>query len=127
MSALNSAHQFSYLRHRPERNLVYQVIETYWPLFLEQQSKVGQSITWFIQKEFDAFLDCGIPENGFIRTYCYQCHYRQWVLSFPFKLRYLMAFDQEMTNFALKVMLQTIASFQKKNGRDGSGLLTHKV
>jgi len=157
MPALNPANHFSYLRHRPERSLIYQIIETHWPFFLEQQIKADQSIPRFVQKEFNAFLDCGIPENGFVRTYCYQCRYsglvafsckmrgfcpsclarrmndeaahlvdhvlpqevpfRQWVLSFPFKLRYLMAFDQEMTRHALKVMLQTIASFQKKRAR----------
>jgi hypothetical protein len=43
--------------------------------------------------------------------------YRQWVLSFPFELRCLMAFDQEITNYALRVMLQSISSLQKKKAR----------
>ena len=107
-------------------------------------------------RSFTKFLECGIPEYGFIRTYCYHCRhsgvvpfsckkrgfcpsccakrmnneaahlvdvvlpeipYRQWVLSFPYKLRFLMARNQELTNAALKIFHHTIGSFQKKKAK----------
>ena len=149
-----------YQRHHPENNLVYRTVQTYWPLFLQEQKKVGKTFPHFIHDELEDFLKCGIPEYGFIRTYCYQCQhsgivpfsckrrgfcpsccakrmnseaahlvdtvlpeipYRQWVLSFPFKLRYLMACNQKLTNRALGIFLQTISSFQKKKAKK-SGL-----
>lgn len=42
--ALDSTHHFSYLRHRPERSQIYQVIETYWPIVLKQQIKTDKAV-----------------------------------------------------------------------------------
>ena len=136
--------------------MLYRVVETYWPVFVQEQKKVGKTMPAFIQDEFSKFLDCGIPENGFIRTYCNQCRhsgivpfsckkrgfcpsccskrmnseaahlvdvvlpeipYRQWVLSFPFKLRFQMAYNQKLTNAALRIFNQTISSFQRKKAQ----------
>ncbi len=160
VATLNQLLSKRYQRHHPENNLVYRTVQTYWPLFVQEQKRVGKAFPHFIHDEFEDFLKCGIPENGFIRTYCYQCQhsglvafsckrrgfcpsccakrmnseaahlvdtvlpeipYRQWVLSFPFKLRYLMACNQKLTNRALKIFLQTISSFQKKRAKK-SGL-----
>jgi len=46
-----------------------------------------------------------------------EINYRQWVLSFPYKLRFLMARNQKLTNRALKIYLQTIRAFQKKKAK----------
>lgn len=62
-----------YSRHHPERNLLYRTVETYWPLFLREQERVGRSLPIFIKDEFKNFLECGIPEFGFVRTYCHAC------------------------------------------------------
>jgi len=156
VASLKQIYPEKYQRRRPELNLLYRTVETYWPIFINEQKKVGKTCPLFIQDEFSKFLECGIPENGFIRTYCYQCRhsglvpfsckrrgfcpsccakrmngeaahlvdvvlpeipYRQWVLSFPYKLRFQMACNQKLTNAALRIFLQTISSFQKKKAK----------
>ncbi len=42
---------------------------------------------------------------------------RQWVLSFPYKLRYQMAHDSKLTNKILNIFIQAISLFQKKRAR----------
>ncbi len=142
-----------YSRHHPERNLLYRTVETYWPLFLREQERVGRSLPIFIKDEFKNFLECGIPEFGFIRTYCHACREsgivpfsckkrgfcpsccarrmndeaahivdsvlpevptRQWVLSFPYRLRYQMAHNPKLTNQILSIFIQAIGSHQKR-------------
>ena len=153
----NNAAPELYERHRPEQGLFYRLIETYWPIFLREQARVGRTLPIFIRDEFEKYLKCGIPEHGFIRTYCYECQYsgivafsckkrgfcpsctarrmndeaahlvdhvlpqeatmRQWVLSFPYKLRYLMAHDAKLTNSILSIFIQVIGSYLKKRGK----------
>ena len=147
----------SYERHRPEQGLFYRVIDTYWPIFLREQGRVGKTIPIFIRDEFEKFLKCGIPEHGFIRTYCYHCKHsgivafsckkrgfcpsctarrmndeaahlvdhvlpqdvtmRQWVLSFPYKLRFLMAHDAKLTGLILSIFIQVIGSELKRRAK----------
>ncbi len=143
-------------RHYPERGLVYRTVETYWPIFLQEQARVGKTLPIFIRDEFEKFLKCGIPEYGFIRTYCYKCRIsgivafsckkrgfcpsccarrmndeaahlvdhvlpevmmRQWVLSFPYKLRYLMAHNPKLTNKILSIFVNVISSYQKARAK----------
>jgi hypothetical protein len=145
-----------YQRHRPEESLVYRTIETYWPVFLNEKRRVGKILPPYIHDEFKKYLDCGILEKGFVRTYCYQCRHsgvvafsckrhgfcpsccarrmndeaahlvdkvlpeipvRQWVLSFPFRLRYLMNCNQKLTNAALKIFIQSVGSYQKRKAK----------
>lgn len=156
VASLHQTYPLKYQRRRPEMSLLYRTVESYWPTFVQEQKKVGKVLPLFIQDEFTKFLECGIPEYGFIRTYCYHCRhsgvvpfsckkrgfcpsccakrmnneaahlvdvvlpeipYRQWVLSFPYKLRFLMARNQELTNAALKIFHHTIGSFQKKKAK----------
>lgn len=160
VAAVKQIYPTKYQRHHPENNLLYRTVQTYWPVFVREQKKAGKTLPLFIHDEFEKFLDCGIPENGFIRTYCYQCQhsgivpfsckrrgfcpsccakrmnieaahlvdtvlpeipYRQWVLSFPFDLRFMMACNQKLTNKAFKIFLQTVGSYQKKKAKK-SGL-----
>lgn len=152
----NNTAQTGYSRHHPEQGLLYRTVETYWPIFLREQERVGRELPLFIKEEFEKFLHCGIAEFGFVRTYCYQCKlsgivafsckkrgfcpsccarrmndeaahlidqvlpeiiYRQWVLSFPYKLRFLMAHNSKLTNKILSVFIQGIGSYQKKQAK----------
>jgi len=154
--ALNQTIAVPFRRHHPERGILYQTIEAYWPIFVSEQAKVGKSFPIFIHEEFEKFLECGVPEHGFIRTYCHQCRVsgivafsckkrgfcpsctarrmndeaahlvdrviplvmtRQWVLSFPYKLRFLMAHNPKLTNKALAVFIGTISAFYKKKAK----------
>jgi len=43
--------------------------------------------------------------------------YRQWVLSFPWELRFLLAVDRAFLSKMLRVMLKTLFSWEKERGR----------
>ena len=165
MAAVQQLTNGIYQRRRPERSLLYRTVQTYWPIFVKEQKRVGKTLPLFIHDEFQNFLDCGIPEKGFVRTYCHGCRHsgvipfsckrrgfcpsccarrmndeaahlldkvlpevplRQWVLSFPFDLRFAMACDQKLTNKALKIFIQEISFLQKKKAK-WKGLQNPKV
>src|SRR3989344_322098 len=149
----NSIQTYKYQRRQPEKTLLYRTIESHWPLFIQERARVNKKLPLFIHQEFDEYLKCGIPEFGFVRTYCYQCQYsgvvaflckrrgfcpscsgkrmndeanhiirnvipevstRQWVLSFPYKIRFLLAHDANLTKELLKIFINTIQSYQRK-------------
>jgi len=145
-----------YTRRKPEKSLLYRLVQIYWPLFLKEQARLGKNIPHFIRDEFEDYLKCGIPEFGIVRTYCHHCRYsgvvafsckrrgfcpsccarrmnddaahlvdqvlpqvayRQWVISFPYKLRFLMAYNQKLTNRILSIFIKTLNSYQKKKAK----------
>ena len=55
-----------YKRHQPELTLLYQIVETYYPEFLDFMESQGKTLPTHIKKEFDAYLKCGKLEHGFI-------------------------------------------------------------
>lgn len=155
-AAVNKTLTAKHQRHHPEQGLLYRTVETYWPLFLREQERVGRTLPIFIKDEFEKFLKCGIPEFGFVRTYCHQCREsgivpfsckkrgfcpsctarrmndeaahlvdsvlpevvtRQWVLSFPYRLRYQMAHNPKLTNKILSIFIKAISSYHKKKAK----------
>jgi ribosomal protein S27E len=63
-----------YGRHRPERTLLYQLVEQHYPTFRELRAAADRPLPDFVQQEFDAYLKCGRLEEGFLRVRCEQCH-----------------------------------------------------
>ncbi len=49
-----------YKRRLPQEGLFYRLVETYWPIFLREQARVGKTLPIFIRDEFEKFLKCGI-------------------------------------------------------------------
>lgn len=43
--------------------------------------------------------------------------YRQWVISFPYRLRYQMAYNSKLTNKILGIFISVISSYYKKQAR----------
>ena len=68
-----------YKRHQPELTLLYQIIETYYPEFLDYMESQGKALPTHIKKEFEAYLKCGRLEHGFIRVRCEGCHHERLV------------------------------------------------
>lgn len=62
-----------YQRHRPEQTLLYQLIEQYYPVFVEHLERAGRSLTRFVQREFEDYLKCGRLEYEFLRACCIEC------------------------------------------------------
>jgi ribosomal protein S27E len=141
--------QPSHERHRPEKTLLYRIIDRYYPEFLAYMAEQGRSLPYHVQKEFDEYLKCGRLEHGFLRVQCSTCHHkqlvafsckrrgfcpscgarrmsesaallvdevlphkpiRQWVLSFPFQLRFLFASRPELMGKVLGIVYRAIAS-----------------
>ena len=68
-----------YKRHRPENTLLYQLVEQHSPAFAELMVQQGKSLPRHVIQEFDAFLQCGRLENGFLRVVCDDCKHEKLV------------------------------------------------
>jgi hypothetical protein len=53
-----------YERHRPEQTLLHQIIEEYYPAFLDLMSAQGRTLPAYVQREFEDYLRCGRLEHG---------------------------------------------------------------
>jgi ribosomal protein S27E len=65
---------FVYARHRPERTLLYQLVEEYYPELQAQLAARGTALPGYVEREFEAYLKCGRLEHGFLRVRCDSCH-----------------------------------------------------
>jgi len=63
-----------YVRHRPERTLLYQLVEEYYPALEAQLAAQGTELPASVQRELEAYLKCGRLEYGFLRVRCDSCH-----------------------------------------------------
>ena len=75
-----------YERHRPERTLLYQLIQAYYPALQAQLAVQGTELLAYVQREFEAYLECGRLERGFLRVRCESCH-GEHLLAFSCKRR----------------------------------------
>lgn len=67
-----------YQRRRPEQTALNKVIQSHWPEFAERAEALG-GLPDFVRKEFEAFLDCGILERGFVAVKCPSCGFERLV------------------------------------------------
>ena len=70
---------FVYERHRPEQTLLYQIIEQHYSDFLSTIEAQDRPLPGFVQDEFDAFLQCGRLEHGFLRVRREDCKHEYLV------------------------------------------------
>ena len=68
-----------YQRHRPERTLLYQLVEQYYPVFADLMATQGRPLPEYVQREFEDYLKCGCLEHGFLRVRCTSCRQEQLV------------------------------------------------
>ena len=64
-----------YARHEPEKTVLYKVVAEHWNTFraTTEQDPEGYGLPKYIQKEFDAYLKCGILQYRFLRVHCESC------------------------------------------------------
>ena len=63
-----------YERRRPEQTILYQLVAENLESFCAQvEAQTGAGLPDFVKDEFEAFLDCGILANGFLRLRCEDC------------------------------------------------------
>ncbi len=63
-----------YVRHRPERTLLYQLVDEYYPAFKQQLEAQEAYLPAYVDKEFEEYLKYGRLEHGFLRVRCDNCH-----------------------------------------------------
>ena len=59
-----------YVRHRPERTLLYQLVENYCPTLKAHLAAQGTTLLGYVEREFQAYLKCRHLEHGFLRVRC---------------------------------------------------------
>lgn len=63
-----------YVRHRPERTLLYQLVQEYYPELKAHLEAQGTALPGYVEQKFEAYLKCGRLEHGFLRVRCDNCH-----------------------------------------------------
>ncbi len=161
-----------YQRHRPEQTLLYQLVERYYPTFVDHLAECGKQLPAHVRQAFDGYLQCGRLQHGFLRLRCDSCHaehllafsckrrgfcpscgarrmadgaawlvdqvlperpIRQWVLSFPFPLRFLLATHPALIGRVLGIVYRVIAGhlirqagFTQQSARTGAVTLIQR-
>lgn len=63
-----------YQRRRPERTLLYHLVQAHLATWLAlQDDAAGRSAPALVEREFRRYLDCGILAHGFARARCADC------------------------------------------------------
>ncbi len=62
-----------YTPRHPEATLLHQVIRDHLETFLARARQLDHSVPRFVEREFRAYLDCGILARGFLRLHCDAC------------------------------------------------------
>lgn len=65
-ASAGAARAGEYARHRPEQTLLYQLVEQYYPAFVEHLAARERTLPVHVQREFEAYLKCGRLEHGLI-------------------------------------------------------------
>jgi len=69
----------TYARHAPERTLLYALVQAHYPDLIARLAAEDCSLPATVREEFEAFLRCGVLENGFLRVVCEHCHADKFV------------------------------------------------
>jgi len=51
-------------RHRPERTLLYKLVEEYYPALKAHLASEGRDLPAYVEREFEEYLKCGRLEHG---------------------------------------------------------------
>ena len=52
-------HSYVHVHHRPERTLLYQLVEDYYPALKAHLAAQGTALPGYVEREFMAYLKCG--------------------------------------------------------------------
>lgn len=59
-----------YVQHRPGMTFLYQVVQEYWPELRAELASQGKFLPTYVAREFEACVNCGRLEHGFVRIRC---------------------------------------------------------
>ncbi len=77
-------------RHRPERTLLYQLVQEYYPAFKAHLGAQGTALPGYVEREFDDYLKCARLEDDFLRVRCDTCH-SEHLVAFSWPLLRILA------------------------------------
>jgi len=66
-------------RHVSERTLLYALVQAHYPDLIARLAAQDRSLPEYVREEFEAFLRCGVLENGFLRVVCEHYHADKFV------------------------------------------------
>src|SRR5690606_10231176 len=76
-----------YQQRRPEKTVLYRVIQQHLESFLEHaHESSGKRLPVYVENEFRRYLECGLRAHGFARAVCETCS-NERLLPFSCKLR----------------------------------------
>ncbi|MBU1699153.1 MAG: hypothetical protein KJ927_04460 [Candidatus Eisenbacteria bacterium] len=87
----------TYRRRHPETTVLYEIVQQHLETFLARRT--ADTSAWLV--------DQLLPKAG----------YRQWVLTFPWTLRFRLAADRALLTTLLRVFLQVLFAWQRRRGR----------
>ena len=150
-----------YRPRSPEDAVLHRVVREHLETFLSRARERDRPVPRFVEREFRAFLECGILARGFLLVRCAACGYgravpysckgrafcpscggrrmadtaahlvdrvlpwvpvRQWVLTFPFALRYRLAYDARLTGEVLRIFIRAIFASLRRRARRRAGI-----
>jgi len=147
-----------YRRRKPEETVLYQILQEHLATFMARVEGEGSSTCWpwFVRRELETFLDCGVLARGFCRVRCEACGksevvafsckgrafcpscggrrmaegaahlvdhvlpevpMRQWVLTVPHRIRYLIAFDRALCSQVRRIFIRAVFSHLRRKAR----------
>jgi Putative transposase/Transposase zinc-binding domain len=75
-----------YRPRRPEKTVFYQVTKKYYKTWVKKSEKDDKKIPFYIHREFQGFIKCGILAHGFACAHCEACNH-EFLVGFSCKLR----------------------------------------
>jgi hypothetical protein len=63
----------AYQPRNPEDNPLYGVVSGHLETFLARQRERDRPVPYFVERELQSFLDCGVLAKGFLRVHCDEC------------------------------------------------------
>lgn len=146
-----------YRRRQPENTVLHRIVrENLQTMLAEARDANGMGLPRYVEREFRAYLACGILAHGFVRISCDTCRkdmlvafsckgrglcpscsarrmadtaahlvdrvipqapIRQWVLSFPKRIRLWLARDQKRVTKVHRLFVRAVFAWQRKKAR----------
>jgi hypothetical protein len=75
-----------YQARDPRAGGLHPLVSEWWPALVAERAESGVTIPGFVERAFEGFLACGVPEAGFVRLRCPDCHLER-ALAFSCKQR----------------------------------------
>ncbi len=148
-----------YRRREPENSALYGLVQQHLATFVARTDAAPdrRPLPFWVRREFERFLSCGILAKGFVRVFCDGCRQgmlvafcckgravcpscsgrrmaeaavhlvdhvlpevpvRQWVLSLPYPIRFLLVRDSALCRLVRRVFVHAVQSFYQRRARD---------